>query len=212
MRDEELAVRQVDFLIKALLYGVEAPAPLPRGLSEANSGAIALFSLTEYGRWGWYPTFEDTTEYRICLNGVAGRFPPPANHAALLMALRDADSDESEGARRRLYAQLRKSTLYLSFVVPEDIRAAIQAGTVTWSPETPIELAAHDWRGQMCWFAFSDPAYRVTRDGGCMGFPGITLCSKLIQNRDGIGLVINPAGPATCRLTRAEVEMLAQSG
>ncbi len=74
--DEELPVRQVDFLIKALLYRLQAPAPLPRGLSEEKPGAIALFSLTEYGRWGSYPTFEDTTEYRICLNGVKGRFAP----------------------------------------------------------------------------------------------------------------------------------------
>jgi hypothetical protein len=66
--DDKFPVKQVDFLIKALLYRAQAPAPLPRGLSKSNPGSLALFSLIEYGRWGWFPTFDDTTEYRSCLN------------------------------------------------------------------------------------------------------------------------------------------------
>jgi hypothetical protein len=209
-QDEELSVRQVDFLIKALLYRMEAPAPLPRGLSEERPGSLALFSLTEYGRWGWFPTFEDTTEYRICLNGVTGRFPPPPNHGALLSALRAVEGEDTPETRQQLYDQLRTGVLHLSFVVPEDVRAAIQAGAATLSPETPVEFRAGTWQGEPCCFAYSHPAYRVTRGGGGIEFTGPSLCAQVLQRFDGLGLVINPSGPGTCRLSRAELEMLAQ--
>ncbi|HJZ54508.1 MAG TPA: SseB family protein [Gemmataceae bacterium] len=209
--DEQLPVRQVDFLIKALLYQVETPAPLPRGLSGREPGAIAFFSLTEYGRWGWFPTFEDTTEHRICLNGVVGRFRPPPNHDALLSALRAVEGKDDTVARQRLYDQLRSSNLYLSFVVPEEVRAAIQAGTATLSPETPIEIATHDWHGQQCCVAFSDPAYRITRGGGCMEFTAAGLSAHVLRQY-GAGLVINPAGPGTCSLSREELEAISHPG
>lgn len=87
--DEHLPVRQVDFLVKALLYRVSVPAPLPQALQipdresqtiqalsdragqheqsweRPNPGSLAFWSLTEYGCWGWYPTFDDSTQCRI---------------------------------------------------------------------------------------------------------------------------------------------------
>jgi SseB protein N-terminal domain len=207
--DVEIPIKQVDFLIKALLYPFQVPAPLPRGL-HPTPGRIALFTLSEYGRWGWFPTFDDTTEYRISLNGVVGRFPSPPNHAALLSALCAVENESDPGAKLRLYNQLHNSNLYLSFVVPQDIRAAIQAGTATFSSETPVEISTEMWEEEQCCFAFSDPAYRITQGGGCFAFKGTELCAKVLREYDA-GMVINPAGPGTCRLTRSELEMLAQS-
>ena len=62
--DEVFVLRQVDFLIKALLYGVLCPAPLPLpGLDAVGTGSLAYYALAEYGRAGRYPTYEDTTAY-----------------------------------------------------------------------------------------------------------------------------------------------------
>jgi hypothetical protein len=62
--DEDFVVRQVDFLIKALLYGVLCPAPLPLpGLDPVGTGSLAYYALAEYGRVGRYPTYEDSTAY-----------------------------------------------------------------------------------------------------------------------------------------------------
>lgn len=62
--DHVLVVRMVDFLVKTHLFRKEAPHPLPEGLPHDNP-AIALYSFSEYGRWAYYASFEDTTSVRI---------------------------------------------------------------------------------------------------------------------------------------------------
>lgn len=62
--DPQLAVRMVDFLMKTHLYRQEAPHPLPKDFPEDNR-TIALYSFSEYGRWAFYASFEDTTKVRV---------------------------------------------------------------------------------------------------------------------------------------------------
>jgi hypothetical protein len=62
--DPALAVRMVDFLVKTHLCRQEAPHPLPRDHSD-DKQAIALYSFSEYGRWAFYGSFEDTTAVRV---------------------------------------------------------------------------------------------------------------------------------------------------
>lgn len=64
MDDPALAVRMVDFLVKSHLHRKEAPHPLPRGFPTDNK-TIALCSFSEYGRWAYYASAEDTTNARI---------------------------------------------------------------------------------------------------------------------------------------------------
>jgi len=58
--DGALAVRQVDFLVKSHLFMREVPHPLPAGFPD-NPEQIALYSFAQYGRWGSFATYEDTT-------------------------------------------------------------------------------------------------------------------------------------------------------
>lgn len=64
MDDLDLAVRMVDFLVKTHLYHQEAPHPLPRDYPD-DKKALALYSFSEYGRWAFYGSFEDTTQVRV---------------------------------------------------------------------------------------------------------------------------------------------------
>jgi hypothetical protein len=59
-----LAVRVVDFLMKTHLYRKEAPHPFPQGLPE-DKKTLALYSFSEYGRWAFFGSFEDTTKVRV---------------------------------------------------------------------------------------------------------------------------------------------------
>jgi hypothetical protein len=62
--DPALAVRIVDFLMKTHLYRKEAPYPFPQGFAE-DKKTLALYSFSEYGRWAFYGSFEDTMKVRI---------------------------------------------------------------------------------------------------------------------------------------------------
>jgi hypothetical protein len=64
MDDPALAVRVVDFLVKTHLYRKEAPHPFPRGFAE-DKKTLALYSFSQYGRWAFYGSFEDTTKVRV---------------------------------------------------------------------------------------------------------------------------------------------------
>jgi hypothetical protein len=202
--DEELAVRQVDFLVKALLYQLPVPAPLPRRLSEENRGTMALFALTEYGRWGWFPTFDDTTEYRLCLNGRKGRYPHRAENAflPLIHAVQDHDS---LAHRQRLLDQLRGRSLYFAFSVPED---ALKQGAIT--DDTPIYFDQHQWHGRPSAFAYTDPAFRIEPSHGCVDIKSSGWWAFVRERTDEACLVINPGGPATCILEPTELKALAQ--
>jgi hypothetical protein len=59
-----LAVRMVDFLVKTHLYRIEAPHPLPTSLPD-DKQTLALYSFSEYGRWAFFGSFEDTTTVRV---------------------------------------------------------------------------------------------------------------------------------------------------
>jgi hypothetical protein len=63
MDQPALAVRMVDFLVKTHLYHKEAPHPFPQGYPE-DIRHLALYSFSEYGRWAFYGSFEDTTQVR----------------------------------------------------------------------------------------------------------------------------------------------------
>jgi hypothetical protein len=64
MDDPGLVVRMVDFLMKTHLYRWEAPHPFPPGFPE-DKKTLALYSFSEYGRWAFYGSFEDTTKVRV---------------------------------------------------------------------------------------------------------------------------------------------------
>ncbi|MFO0805386.1 MAG: hypothetical protein U0791_19955 [Gemmataceae bacterium] len=200
--DENLPVRQVDFLIKALLYKVHAPAPAPRCLAEREPGFIALFSLMEYGRWGCFPSFEDTTEYRFCLNGVQGRFPhPPEN--ALLPVLRDVEENDNAANRRRLLESLRGLGLYFAFSIPEEHRGR------RVDNDTPIYFRKHEWQGRPCGFAYTDPGFRIEPSAGCLAIPANGLRSFVVEKDGWSCVVVNPGGPATCILDLEDLAALA---
>ncbi len=60
----DYSVCQVDFLVKSHLYRREVPHPLPDELPDDPS-ALVLFSFSQYGRWAFYGSFEDTSTVRI---------------------------------------------------------------------------------------------------------------------------------------------------
>jgi hypothetical protein len=62
--NERYSICQVDFLIKSHLYRREVPHPLPGELPDDPS-ALVLFSFSQYGRWAFYGSFEDTSTVRI---------------------------------------------------------------------------------------------------------------------------------------------------
>jgi hypothetical protein len=64
MDDPDLGVRMVDFLMKTHLYRKEAPHPLPRDYPD-DKRAIAVYSFSQFGRWAFYGSFEDTTKVRV---------------------------------------------------------------------------------------------------------------------------------------------------
>jgi hypothetical protein len=61
MDDAALAVRSVDFLVKTHLFRIEAPHPFRPDLPD-DKRSLALYSFSEYGRWAFYGSFEDTTK------------------------------------------------------------------------------------------------------------------------------------------------------
>jgi hypothetical protein len=64
MDDPALAVRMVDFLMKTHLYRKECSHPFPQGIPD-DKKTLALYSFSEYGRWAFYGSFEDTTRVRV---------------------------------------------------------------------------------------------------------------------------------------------------
>jgi len=66
MLTEELTynICQVDFLIKSHLYRREVPHPIPVELPDTPSD-IVLFSFSQYGRWAFFASYENTAVLRI---------------------------------------------------------------------------------------------------------------------------------------------------
>ena len=111
---DAFTLRQVDYLIKTLIFGITAPAPLPPCRTEAEEDPFALAwrSLVEYGRLGGFPSLADTTEYRLGLNRSARHSPPPANRAALMAATRLLSQSERPTVRHAGYEELRRRTVF----------------------------------------------------------------------------------------------------
>jgi hypothetical protein len=57
------AAKDVDFLIKSHLYRLEGPHSLPADVPDDPS-IIAGFSISRYGRWASFATYDDTTSYK----------------------------------------------------------------------------------------------------------------------------------------------------
>ena len=152
---------------------------MPRDLPD-KPGTIALYSLMEYGRWGWFPTFEETTEYRLCLNGVTGRFPP-AGENALLPVLRAVEASDGSATRQRLLDELRGRKLYFAFSIPEEVR---KRGAIT--ADTPIQFVQHDWDGEPCFFVYTDPAFRIEPLQGCVAIEAVRIARLLRRRMSGL--------------------------
>ncbi len=201
--DNTFGVRQVDFLIKTLLYNLPCPAPLPNN-APAKTGGIALFALTEYGRIGCYPTFDDTTEYRLCLNGVRGRFKANPDTPTLVNAISALTVSGNLASRQRLFDELRNRTLLFAFRFADE---ELQKGAV--DENTPVQFSQHEWEGQPCFFAYTDTTYCVEQSHGCMSVNGNGLAAFVGQYNKNTCIVINPGGPATCKLKPSELSALA---
>ncbi len=196
-QNESFSVRQVDFLIKAILLNLVSPAPLhPKLLPDTT--AIASYSFSEYGRIGFYPTFDDTTEFRLCLNGTKGRFRPIADSFPLLNAVLAVSQNDNSHSRDQLYAALRKWNLLFPFTVAED-RAKHPI-----SADTNLQFAMYRPNDQPCIYAYTDPTYRIEPSHGCMPIESRRLAEWLATFSESPSIVINPGGPATCRLEPKE--------
>lgn len=204
LSDPDFGVRQADFLIKALLYGMECPAPLPTNGS-VEPGAVAIYALMEYGRVGWHPTFEATTEYRQCLNGTQGRFGTNPDNHSLLRAIEAIHKSDSPENRRILLDKIRNGGLLIAFIVPE---VELHKGNI--SKDTPIQFCLQEWNGQPCFFAYTDQTYRAEPSHGCIGVDGKRLAEFVKNHNENACVVINPAGPVSCKLEVSELNALAE--
>ena len=102
--------------------------------------------------------------------------------------------------------ELRGRKLYFAFSIPEE---AHKRGAIT--ADTPIQFVQHDWDGEPCFFVYTDPAFRIEPLQGCVAIKAGALFTFVEEKNERAGLVINPAGPATCKLEhRTELKSLAQ--
>lgn len=60
--DPDFCVREVDFLVKSLLYNLAVPHPLPQEM-QADDRALAEFSYQRHGRRGLWATYGDTLAF-----------------------------------------------------------------------------------------------------------------------------------------------------
>jgi hypothetical protein len=207
--DPIVSVLQVDFLVKSLLYRVLAPAPVPRELGP-NTGRIAYYALTEYGRWGWYPSFDDTTTFRLWLNGAVGWFGPSPGHLGMLEAIRAVEANDSQPTREALYAELGRGKLYQPLVF-EGGQVATGAPGAALSLDTRVVWVVQSCDGRPCFRGYTDPTLRLER-GGYIEVSASALCSFVLGHHPEAGLVLNPGGPYSCVLSRQEIAILARAG
>ncbi len=57
----DFARREVDFVLRSLLYKQLLPHPMPEELCDAPSDMLAQFSYMRHGRWGYFATADDMT-------------------------------------------------------------------------------------------------------------------------------------------------------
>ena len=62
--DPGFIVRQVDFLVKSHVCGLELPHPLPADLPD-DTESVVVYSFGQYGRRASFATYEDTTHLNV---------------------------------------------------------------------------------------------------------------------------------------------------
>lgn len=60
----DMVIRDVDFLVKAYLFGRETPHSLPAGVPSSEK-AIVTYSFSLFGRAAAFATYDDTTKIPI---------------------------------------------------------------------------------------------------------------------------------------------------
>ncbi len=72
--DPSYVLSYVDYLIRSHLLGLPLPHPLPREVPN-DPRALALFSLSHFGRFALYGTYADTTRLQVPEGGWDGSSP-----------------------------------------------------------------------------------------------------------------------------------------
>jgi hypothetical protein len=207
--DPVFPARQVDFLVKSLLYGVRAPAPVPKEVGP-NTGSIAYYALTEYGKSAWYPSFGDTVAFRLWLNGAIGWFTPSSGQQETLEAIHAVEANDTESTRDALYAVLARTKLYQPLVFPDGVQTVSNVQGLPSSAQTRVEFIVASYDGRPCFRAYSDPTLRLEPGGYCE-VSASALCRFVLEQREEAGLVLNAGGPYSCVLSRKELAVLADA-
>jgi hypothetical protein len=61
----DLALCDVDFLIKSHLHNLPVPNRIPGNIPETDKQLITMYSYNSFGRWASYATYEDTLQLQI---------------------------------------------------------------------------------------------------------------------------------------------------
>lgn len=62
-KSSEYSLKYVDFVIKSHCFNIINVHPLPEEMKQSEPEEIAKFSFAEFGRRGWYATFDDTLKF-----------------------------------------------------------------------------------------------------------------------------------------------------
>jgi hypothetical protein len=201
--DDTFAVRQVDYLVKAALCGMQTPAPIPARISP-DPHPIAQFTLTEYGHLAGFASLGETMQHRLGLNGLLTTAPPNPHNGRILSALAVLQNEESPSTRAQLLETLRERDVSFAFT---RIGPEIAAGGNT--DDNTCSFTQTAWNDEACFFVYTDPSYCVEPSHLHASFAGKRLAAFVRQlNKDAV-LVLNPGGPVTAVLRMAELEAIA---
>jgi hypothetical protein len=201
--DDTFALRQVEYLVKAALYKMQTPAPIPARISP-DPHASAQFTLTEYGHLAGFASLGETTQHRLGLNGLLTTAPPNRHNGPIVSALESLQNEESPSTRAQLLETLRERDVSFAFtrIGPENA-----AGGNTDDNSCSIRQTA--WNDDACFFVYTDPSYCVEPSTLHVSFAGKRLAAFVRRlNKDAV-LVLNPGGPVTAVLRMGELEAIA---
>ncbi len=204
--DPAFAVRQVDFLIKTLLYQERSPAPLQSDTSQDASAAAAA-GLVEYGRWGTFPTMEDSTEYGLALNGSRGRFPRSSESIHVMAALHDVASEVDAARRIDLLRGLSLLQVYVPFLFPD----GTQRGLAVLSSDQRVEFFMHAHEAGRGLNVYTDRRFRLEPPGGTLQLATSKLWEFIRPKDPHAMIIVDPGGPVTCTLTPDDLRVLADA-
>src|SRR5262249_37150646 len=140
----------------------------PRSVSD-NPAEIGHYALAEYGCWGGFASYEDTSLYRVASENLM-RLPDPLLPIPILQAMDRVTTDDTSENRDALYAALRQCMLCFPFTVPESELRLVRQGKAVLSEHTPVIYSGQERNGNLYLFAYTDMAYRVGPTGGTCGF------------------------------------------